>query len=185
MSNVCCTSSNAVRIVQSLKNKHAIFVPDKYLGDYVRRETGRDLILYNGYCPTHVKILPEQIESMREKHPAAEVLVHGETTAPVQALADHVMSTGQMRDHVARSDHSEFIIGTETGILHTLSRANPDKRFYEVTPLAVCLNMKKTSLAHVERALRSMTTRIQVPPDTAAAARHAIERMIEITERSS
>ncbi len=184
LSDVCCTSSNAVRIVRALTGDRVIFVPDKYLGDYVRRETGRDIILYNGYCPTHVKIIPEQISALKETHPAAEVLVHGETTRPVQALADHVMSTGQMRDYVSASASDEFIVGTETGILHTLSRANPRKRFYEITPLAVCANMKKTTLAQVEKSLRTMTTPIHVPSDTAAGARRAIERMIEITEQS-
>ncbi len=181
--DVCCTSSNAVKIVRALNSDRVIFVPDKYLGDYVRRQTGKEIILYNGYCPTHIKIIPEMIRAEKEKHPGAIVLVHGETTREVQEMADHVLSTGQMRDFIKSSEKKTFIIGTETGILHTLQGLNPDKQFFPVTPLAVCPNMKKTTIDKVIDSLINNRTLITVPSDIAERARAGIQRMIDIVEK--
>jgi len=122
-STICCTSSNAAKIVTSLGDvPEIIFVPDKFLGRFVERKLNRKLILWDGFCPTHAMIRPEMVLKMKREHPAAQVMVHPECTPEIQDLADHVLSTGQMCDLVKTTACREFIVGTEDGILHTLRK---------------------------------------------------------------
>jgi len=179
-SDYCCTSANAVKVVEKLKDKDMIFIPDKYLGDYVSRQTGKKMVLFNGYCPAHVKILPEHISKVKKEHPKALIIVHPECLPEVIAMADKVASTGGMIKYVKESKNQEFIIGTETGIIYRLQKENPQKKFYPATELAVCPNMKKTTLEKILWALEDEQNVITVPEKIAEKARIAINRMLEI-----
>lgn len=178
--DVCCTSANALEVVDSVESEEVLFVPDKYLGQYVQSKTEKNLILWNGFCPTHVKIQAEDIIRERKAHPLAEVMVHPECTPLVTELADAVLSTGKMLEYAAKSPADEFIVGTEVGIIHALLKQNPGKKFYPASKLAVCPNMKKTTLPGVLLALRNMETQIKVPEETGRKAARSIERMLEI-----
>ena len=180
-SDICCTSANAVNVVNSLPDKEVIFIPDKFLGMYVQSKLPeKSIILFNGYCPTHARILPEHIEKAKLAHPGAPVLVHPECRPETIAAADAALSTEGMVKYVRDSKAQEFIIGTEIGIIHRLKKENPGKIFYPVTDLAVCPNMKLTTLEKVLWSLEDLKTVIKVPQDIADKARKAIEKMIAI-----
>ncbi len=178
--DLCCTSANAVSIVKDVmkENKEVIFVPDKYLADYVSTETGCDLIVWKGYCPTHAKILPEHILSQKELHPGAVVLAHPECTPGVRMLADKVISTEGMCWYANEMKDKEFIVATEVGILHRMRRDNPDKSFYPASDMAICPNMKLTTLEKVLWALDGMNNEITLPRETIAKAKKCIQRML-------
>jgi quinolinate synthase len=177
--DICCTSTNAVEIVNKLKNEEEIiFVPDKYLADFVSKKTGKVLISWDGYCPTHVKILPEDIVRAVRKHPDAKVIVHPECVPEVISLADEALSTGKMCKYAKESQDKEFIIGTETGIIYRLHKDNPDKKFYPATELAVCPNMKRATQEKVLWALEELKEEVKVPDDIRRRAKKAIERML-------
>ena len=178
--DVCCTSANAVEVVSKIKDDEIIFVPDKYLGDYVSKKTGKRLITWEGYCPTHVKILPEDIVKQVRLHPGAEVMVHPECRPEVIELADHVFSTGKMCTYVKRSPLKEFIIGTETGMVYRLQKDNPGKKFYPATEHAVCPNMKRTTLEKVLWSLQELKTEVRVSDEVRRKARRAIDKMVEL-----
>ena len=179
----CCTSANAVKMVRHILTKHQdiIFVPDKYLAQYVSAQVGQNFIIWNGYCPTHAGIIPEHIARARQLHPGAKVIVHPECSPELTALADIVTSTEGMCRYVQNSAETEFIIGTEVGIIHRLKKENPGKNFYPASAKAVCPNMKRTNLEKVLWSLEDMTNEITVPPDIMDKARLAIERMIQVT----
>jgi quinolinate synthase len=180
-SDVCCTSANAAKVVSSLPDKEIIFIPDKYLGINTQKKVPeKKLILYNGYCPAHLKILPEHIQKAKAEHPEALVVVHPECRPEVTSLADAVVSTGGMVKFVKESKALEFIIGTETGIIYRLQKENPEKKFYPATPLAVCPNMKMATLEKVLWSLEEMKTVISVPEEIRLKAKKAIDRMLEI-----
>jgi len=180
--DICCTSANAIRIVNSyaLKDKEIIFVPDKYLAHYVSTQTKRKLIPWEGYCPTHVKILPEDIIRQKKQHPQAEVIVHPECTPEVIKLADRALSTSGICKYAKGSEASEMIIGTEIGILHRLRKENPQKRFYPATDLAVCPNMKLITLEKVLWALEDLQYEVKIPENIRLRAKQSVERMLQI-----
>lgn len=181
-SDYCCTSANGIDVINSIpKEKEIIFTPDKWLGDYLSRKTGRHLILWNGFCPTHLKIIKDEILSLKEKHPNAEVIVHPECTRDVIDISDFVYGTGGMIKHVKESRKEEFIIGTETGIIHRLKKENPNKTFYPASELAVCPNMKLTTLEKILWSLEDEDYKIEIEKGIMDKARKAIERMFEIT----
>ena len=181
-SDCCCTSANAVAVVKAIDaGKEIIFVPDKYLGEYVSEQTGRKMVLWPGYCPIHVLITEEDVLAAKKAHRGAFVMVHPECTGPVRGLADAVLSTGGMRRRAAESNAAEFIVGTEVGMLYRLAKDNPGKRFYPATQDAVCPNMKRTTLEKVLWSLEDMEYRITVPAEIASRARGAIDRMLAIT----
>ena len=180
-STVCCTSSNAVKVVQSLGDvPEILFVPDKYLGTFVERKLGRKLVLWNGFCPTHAMIRRETVLRMQQEHPQAKLMVHPECVPEVQDLADFVISTGQMCDLVKTTDIREFIVGTEDGIMHTLRKLAPHITFYHLSPFLRCPNMKKTTLAKIASALETLETKITVPAGIAEASRRSIQAMLDI-----
>lgn len=180
-SDICCTSANATKVVQALPEKEIIFVPDKYLGMYTQSKVPeKKFIFYDGYCPTHLRILPEHIKKAKTEHPQALVVVHPECRPEVTSLADAVVSTGGMVKFVKESGAKEFIIGTETGIIYRLQKENPDKKFYPATELAICPNMKLITLEKVLWSLEDLKTVITVPEDIRLRAKKAIERMLEI-----
>jgi len=177
----CCTSTNAIAVVNALKNEEEIiFVPDKYLADYVKRRTGRKLISWNGYCPTHVKILPEDIKREKKFHPKAKVIVHPECLPQVVAMADAVLSTSQMSKFAKETDAKEIIVGTEVGLIYRLKKDNPTKEFYPASERAVCPNMKRTTQEKILWALEEMKEEVRVPDEIRQRARKAIDRMLEI-----
>ena len=177
----CCTSANAVAVVNALKNeKEIIFIPDKHLADYVSKQTGRKLITGHGFCPTHVKILPEDVNREKKIHPQAKVMVHPECLASVVALADLVLSTSQMAKYVQDDSAKEFIIGTESGLIYRLKQDNPDKEFYLASQRAVCPNMKRTTQEKVLWALEDLKDEVRVSDEIRNKAYLAIERMLAI-----
>jgi quinolinate synthase len=182
LSDVCCTSSNALSIARKLPvDKGIIFVPDKYLGGYVAEKTGREFILWNGFCPTHARITPAMIEAARRAHPGALLMIHPEAPREARILADEVFSTGGMCSFVKKSPQKEFIVATELGILHTLAKANPEKKFYPVADVVTCPNMRKGSLASVKAALDgSGGETIAVEKGIAEKAKRSLEMMLEL-----
>ena len=181
MSDVCCTSSNSVAVAKSFPpSRRIIFTPDKNLGRYTARESGRELILWPGYCPTHAVILPRDVEEARRAHPAAKLVAHPECGEAVCDAADRVASTSGILRYCGETDAPEFIIGTEIGILHRLGKENPGKRFYAASLLADCPNMKLITLEKVLWALEDLVQRVEVPEAVARGARVAVERMVEI-----
>jgi quinolinate synthase len=179
-SDYCCTSANGVKIVGSIDNEEIIFVPDQYLGDFIARRTGKTLTLWPGYCPTHVRILPEDIINRKKEHPKARVVVHPECRPDVIALADEALSTSGMIRYAARADVKELIVGTEVEILHRLYKENPGKEFYAASKKAVCPNMKKITIDKLLQSLETMTPEVKVPEAIRVRAKGAVDRMLAI-----
>jgi quinolinate synthase len=180
-SDICCTSSNAVAVVNSLGVDRVLFVPDKNLAAYVARETGKTIIAWDGYCYVHHRFTPRDIEEARAAHPEAEIWVHPECPLDVSELADKVLSTGKMVLEARTTSKREVVIGTEKGIIYRLSKENPAVRFYPARETALCAHMKMTTLAKVLRALETDAYRVEVPADIADRARGAIQAMIRIS----
>lgn len=180
-SDYCCTSANAVAVVQSLpKEREIIFVPDQHLGQFVEKQTGRDLILWPGYCPTHIFIAEEDVRKAKEQYPDAVVLAHPECSEPVKDLADAILSTGQMLKFVKGSPAQRFIVATEVGMLHPLKKARPDAEYIPAGLRGVCPNMKKITLEKVLASLASLQYPIDVPEQIRLRAEKSLRRMIEI-----
>jgi len=180
-SDTCCTSANAVDLVRSLpKDRQIVFVPDQNLGQYTAEQTGRDLVLWPGYCRSHVLITEDDIRAAKARHPDAVVMVHPECTKPVRGMADQVLSTGQMLRFVRQSRAKRFIVGTEIGILHALNKENPDAQYIPASDRAVCPNMKRITLDKVLWALEDMQVQVTIPKDIAAQARKSLQRMTEV-----
>jgi quinolinate synthase len=180
VSDICCTSSNAVKVVNSVKEERVIFVPDRNLGHYVQRFTKKEILAWEGFCVVHDQITPAQVHEARALHPGAVVLVHPECRPEVIDAADHIASTSGIIRHVCDSGEKEFIIGTEIGILHRLNRECPLKKCFPLSQTAVCRNMKKTDLKKVLDALMTLQPLITVPEKIAVPARKAIEKMLAL-----
>jgi len=180
LADICCTSSNAVAVVESLEVKTVLFVPDYNLGHFVSQRTKTKLILWDGFCPTHVWIKPAEIEQRKRAHPDAVVMVHPECAPDVVAMADQALSTGKMLAFAGQSAATEFIVGTENGILHRLRRENPGKRFYPVTEKVICPNMKRITPEKVLHSLETLTPEVRVPVDIREGAKRALDRMLEV-----
>ena len=181
-SDICCTSSNAVKVVNSLKEEKVIFVPDKNLGRYVREHVpNKELILWDGYCIVHMRLTKEEVVKTKALYPNAEFIVHPECRKEVLEEASYVGSTAGMLKYVTESSGKEFIIGTEIGIIYRMKRDNPDKEFYVPTDQFICANMKLTTLGWLARSLEKEIYKITVPEEVASGARKALERMMEVT----
>jgi quinolinate synthase len=179
-SDICCTSANAVRVVESLPEREIIFVPDKYLGQWVASQTGKKLHLWPGFCPTHARILPEHILNLKNKYPDAVVVAHPECRPEVHEMANAVLSTGGMIRYAKDPKVRQMIVATETGIIHRLQKENPGKEFIPVFPEAICPNMKKTTLEKVLWCLQDMKPAVIVPEDIRLRAKSAVERMLQV-----
>jgi len=180
-SDYCCTSANAVEVVESLpRDKEIIFVPDQHLGRFVVEKTGRELILWPGYCVTHAAITEDDIKNARAAHPDAVVMAHPECTEPVKTISDQILSTGQMLKFAKRSEAKRFIVATETGIIHTLKKENPGKEFFAASRRAVCPNMKRITLEKVLWSLEDMHYKITVPKEIRTKAKNALDKMVAI-----
>jgi len=183
-SDICVTSANAVKIVESLpKDKEIIFVPDKNLGAYVQHRTGRKMILWPGFCPTHMRITPEHIRLRKAEYPDAKVIVHPECRMDVIELGDAALSTGGMLKFAKETEAGRIIVATEMGIIHRLQKENPGKQFIPVSEQAICPNMKMTRLEDVLNSLERMEHRISFPADLAGRARLPIQKMLEAGTR--
>ncbi len=180
-SDYCCTSANAVEMVKSMpQDRPIIFVPDQHLGRFVMDRTGRDLVLWPGYCPTHVVITEDDIRNTKKRFPDAVVMAHPECTEPVKALADQLLSTGQMLKFVKNSTAKRFVVATEVGIIHALKKQNPQAEFIPASERAVCPNMKKITLDKVIGALEDMQYKITVPEQIRVKAKKSLDRMVQI-----
>ena len=179
-SDICCTSANAVRVVEAVPHQRVLFVPDQNLGHFVATRTGKEMILYPGYCPTHRHVKPSDVVQGRRAHPDAIVLVHPECDPEVVERADEALSTSQMVRYVKQSPAHSFLLGTEAGILHRMKLDNPDKAFYVLSRALLCPNMKKTHLSTVVRAMETRQTVIRVPEDIRLKAKRALDRMLEV-----
>ena len=180
-SDVICTSSNAVKIVREFPNDKIIFLPDKNLGSFVKKQVPeKDIILWEGFCITHYKIKKEDVEKAKSAHPNALVLVHPECRPEVVELADFVGSTKQIIDFATASKEKEFIIGTEMGVLYSLKKLNPDKKFYILHQGMICPNMKKNTLQSVRDALLYERYQIEVEEEIIQGAKRALAKMLEM-----
>jgi len=179
-SDICCTSANAVKVVESLDNDEILFVPDQYLGHYVSTRTDKKLNLWPGYCPTHGRILPRDIIRLKQEYPQAKAVVHPECRPDVIAVADEVLSTGGMIRYARREDVGEMIVGTELGIIHRLRKENPGKRFIPVSEQAICPNMKLITLEKVLWSLEEMSPQVKVAEAIRLKAKTAVDRMLAI-----
>jgi quinolinate synthase len=176
--DICCTSANAVEIVESLNSNEILFVPDQYLGHYASTKTGKHIILWPGYCPTHTRIRREDILRLKSAYPEAKVVVHPECRPEVIAIADEVYGTGGMVRYAHRDDVKELIVGTEIGIIHRLRKENPNKRFIPASEQAICPDMKLITAEKVWHSLRDMRPQIQIEEMIRDRARTAIYRML-------
>ena len=179
-SDICCTSANAVKVVNSLPDRELIFVPDRNLGRYVAGFSDKTFHFWDGYCPTHERLKPENVTRLREEYPDAQFICHPECNPAVVALADHICSTTGMYDYCRKSQARRFIIGTESGILYRLRHENPDKEFILASPALICPNMKLTSREDILEALRSLAPVVTVPEEVRVQAKRALDRMIAI-----
>jgi quinolinate synthase len=185
-SDICCTSSNATSILNHTystnKDIDILFIPDRNLGHYIQKMSGIKINLWNGFCPTHNNfILSEHVLKMKNEHPQAEILVHPECRPEVIEMANHAMSTGTMCKYVKNSDHKDFIIGTELGILHKLKKENPNKNFYPVTDLSECPNMKKTNIEKIIDVLQNTKNIVSVNDEIRKKAYLPISKMLNIS----
>ena len=180
--DICCTSANAIEVVNSLNADTILFGPDSNLAGYVAEKTGKTIIPIpeHGFCPTHLLLQPEDVQVLKMQHPNATVMAHPECTPELRAVADYIGSTSKMCKYAKGSPAKEFIVGTEEGILHRLRKENPTKTFYPVYGGAICPNMKLTTLERVYTALKEEKTAVTVPPAVAEKARAALERMFQI-----
>lgn len=180
-SDVCVTSSNALRVVQSLPNKHIFFIPDNNLGRYISTLVPEKEFIFNdGFCHVHTSIHRENVEEAKKLHPNAPVLTHPECTADVLEISDFIGSTSEILDYATKSDAKEFIICTEMGIFFELEQKNPDKRFYSVGHRQFCPNMKKITLEKVVRAMEEMEPEVTMDEELRVKANAPLVKMLEL-----
>lgn len=183
LSTVCCTSANAVEVVNSLKAEAVLMTPDRNLARYTADRTDTRIHYWEGFCPIHDRLGPEQVQKARAAHPEAVFMAHPECRPEVLALADVVTSTSGMIRHVVEAPQKSFIVGTEAGILHPLQKAAPAKAFYPVSPRMVCPDMKKITLADIVHCLETMEGQVAVPEPIRVPALKAVQAMIDLAPR--
>ncbi|NLI90641.1 MAG: quinolinate synthase NadA [Peptococcaceae bacterium] len=181
-SDICCTSSNAEKIINSLPGQDILFIPDENLGRYIAAKTNRPIHFWQGFCPTHHRVKKEDILRSRQEHPGAKVLVHPECQVEVWQEADYVGSTAGIIQYAVNSADKEFIIGTECGILHELKKCCPGKIFYLASGEMRCPNMKKTNLQKVRDSLLNLSPRVTVTEETREKAIGALQKMLDVTK---
>ncbi|RKN65766.1 quinolinate synthase NadA [Paenibacillus ginsengarvi] len=178
--DICCTSANAVKVIQSVEADEIIWVPDKNLGDYVSKYTDKKMIIWEGYCNTHDMLTVKDVMEMKAQHPNAQFVVHPECRPEVVKLGDFVGSTTAIIKYCKESDCQEFIVGTEDGTGYQLRLDSPNKQFHFATKFLVCPNMKVNNLKKVAKCLETMQPQIYVPPQVAEKARLSLERMLQV-----
>jgi quinolinate synthase len=178
--DICCTSANAVKVIESVESDEIIWVPDKNLGDYVSKFTNKKMIIWEGYCNTHDMLTVKDVEEMRAQYPNAQFVVHPECRPEVVAMGDFVGSTTAIIEYCKKSDCQEFIVGTEDGTGYQMRVDSPDKQFHFASKYLVCPNMKVNNLKKVVRCLETMQPEIYVPKEMADKARSSLERMLQV-----
>jgi quinolinate synthase len=178
VSNICCTSANAVKVVNSLSFNSVLFVPDRNLGSYVAEQTNKDIRLWEGYCYVHEQITSERLKDLKEQHPDAEIIVHLECTASVRHMANFTGSTSQMSEYVKQSQCKEFIVGTEDNFVYRSKSDNPEKLFYPANTL--CEGMNTITLEKVKFSLERMEHKIRVPEEIRVKAEIALNKMLKL-----
>ncbi|MCI3923250.1 quinolinate synthase NadA [Paenibacillus sp. TRM 82003] len=178
--DIVCTSANAVKVIQSVDSDEIIWVPDKNLGEYVSKFTDKKMIIWEGYCNTHDMLTVKDVVEMRAQYPNAQFVVHPECRPEVVKLADFVGSTTAIIDYCKKSEHQEFIVGTEDGTGYQLRMDSPNKTFHFASKYLVCPNMKVNNLKKLVRCLETMQPEIYVPPEVAEKARLSLERMLQV-----
>lgn len=180
-SDICCTSSNAVSVIKSIpEDKEIIFVPDRNLGQYAASQAGREMILWDGYCPVHDVLERKEVDKQVALYPSAHVVVHPECIPEVSNKADAVRSTAGILKYVQESQGSEFVIGTEEGFIHTLQKNCPDKNFYLAKNNFVCHDMKKINLDNLAQALAKKQYQVEIPEEIRRKAYKSLERMLNV-----
>ncbi|MCX8150212.1 MAG: quinolinate synthase NadA [Candidatus Bathyarchaeota archaeon] len=181
-SDICCTSANAVEVINSLDAETILFGPDRNLAEYVAEKTGKKIVPIPewGFCPTHLLFQPEDVTILKQQYPQAVVMVHPECSAEMRKTADYIGSTSKMCKYAKASKAKTFIVGTEEGILHRLRKENPDKQFIIAYADAICPNMKLTTLDRVYTSLKEEKHIIEVPEPVAKKARVALQQMFEV-----
>jgi quinolinate synthase len=179
-SNVCCTSANVVKVVESLPDERIICIPDKNLSCWAAKNTKKEIIAWDGFCHVHERVSPEDVNTARSEHPKALLMAHPECRLEVLEMADHVTSTSGMLRFAKASSGKEFIVGTEIGLLYRLRKENPDKVFYPLRKDMICPQMKRTTLKSLLRALKENTYLIQLPDEIRAPAKRALDRMLMV-----
>ncbi len=178
-SDVCCTSSNAVKITQKTDAKQIIFVPDRNLSDYAAQHTDKELIPWQGFCPIHHRITKEYVNNAKKEHPNAEIIAHPECREEILKMADHICSTEGMVTYCKQSNANEFIILTECGMTERLKKDIPDKQFFATCNL--CHDMKKNTLENIKKALEQEQFEVKIPEETRKKAYNALQRMLELS----
>ncbi len=179
-SDICCTSANALEVIESLDANEILFVPDQYLGHYISTKTNKKMILWPGYCPTHARILPQEITRLKQEYPKAKIIVHPECRPEVIALADEALSTSGMIKFAQKTEAKEIVVGTEIGIIYRLKKENPGKEFIPAFEQAVCPNMKRITLEKILWSLEEMSPEVKVPEEIRLKAKLAVDKMLEI-----
>ena len=179
-SDICCTSANVVKVIESLPGDEVICIPDKNLSMWAARNTKKKVIAWDGYCNIHERVTTDDVKKARSEHPEALVMAHPECRIEVLEMADHVTSTSGMLRYAHASDAKEFIVGTEIGLMHRLRTENPEKEFYALRKDMICPNMKRTTLKSILRAFQENTYVVKVPEEIRVPAKRALDRMLEI-----
>jgi quinolinate synthase len=178
ISDVCCTSSNALQVINGIDAPQILFVPDKNLAHWVQQHTAKEIIPWPGACVTHQRVNPQHVKKVRELYPAAPIAVHPECEPEIVAMADFVGSTTAIINFAKNCPEQEVIIGTEMGVITKLQREAPDKKYYLLSQGLICPNMKKTNLHNIHAALESLEPRIIVPEPIRSQAHFALEKML-------
>ncbi|MEJ2098081.1 MAG: quinolinate synthase NadA [Deltaproteobacteria bacterium] len=180
LSTICCTSANAIKVVESLEEDTVLMAPDRNLAQYTAAHTSKKIHIWNGYCPIHDLLSPKDVMKAKSAHPNAEFMAHPECRPDVLELADRVVSTSGMIRHASASKNYSFIVGTEVGLLHPLQKANPDKAFFPASEKMICGDMKKITPSDVLRCLETMEGEVCVPEAIRVKAFKAVQRMISL-----
>jgi len=179
-SDICCTSANSLKIVNSLKAKRIIFVPDKNLANFTARHTEKEIIPYPGFCYVHSQFKVREIERLKELHPRAKIIAHPECPPEIIEISDFVCSTSQMLEKAKKEKAKEFIILTEAGMLERLKREVPEKKFYTTSPPKICYEQKEIRLENVYFSLSKMKHQVKIPQKILLKAKEALNKMIAV-----
>ena len=180
LSTICCTSANVVKVANSLDAEEMLMTPDRNLAMYAAAQTGKTIHAWDGYCPSHEWLLPEDVTAAREAHPEAVFMAHPECRPEIHTMADIIASTSGMIRHATESKAKSFIVGTEVGLIYPMQKANPDKQFYPASKKMLCKNMKKITLEDILRSLENMEGEVKVPEEIRVPALSAVERMLNL-----
>ena len=180
VSDICCTSANVIKVVNSINADEILMTPDKNLAQYAAANTSKKIHLWDGHCPFHDILTVQDVNQARKDHPDALFIAHPECPPEILALADSIQSTSGMIKFAGESDHTSFILGTETGLLYPISKAYPDKTFYPASKKMYCIDMKKINLENLAGSLENLTGEIKVPEDIRKGALGAVQKMIAL-----